>query len=630
MNSIVIIIKVVKVRKLRYLGNKTRLLENIDDFIKENAISGSTFCDIFSGTGAVSDYFKDKFTIYANDYLFYAKILTKAKIDNSNIPDFNLFFDKYKRSPFEYFNKKKYKFKDIFFITRNYTPMADRKFLTTENAIRVDGIRIDIENLNRKELLLENEYYYLIASLIESVTKFSNTSGTYEAFLKDWDPRAIKRFVIQPLNMKVVDSVSNNFSFSKDANELIRELSGDILYIDPPYTVTEYSSAYHLLETIARYDYPEIAGITARRQNNRKLSQYTRKNALDSFEDLVRQSDFTHIIVSYSNESIIKAEDLFVMLKKYAVNRQIVVKKLAYRAYKNLRESKKSKGLNELLIYIKKDSEVIKSPLNYSGSKNYIINEIRRVLPGKITDFVDVMGGAFNVGVNIVADKVTYNEINPFVFNLIKYNLEVDKDVIIRNSESIIRKYSIDNSKQEEFNKLRNDYNQNKNIELLFVISMFCFQNQLRFNNRMEFNTPVGNCGYNSSLTYRIRKFIPKTENVIFSNLDFIDYPYHQHDKESVFYFDPPYIITNASYNDGRRGFKGWTKLLESELLFLLIDLNTKGYKFILSNVIEHRGKVNNQLLEWIETHDFKIYRIDNTKRKEVLITNFNPIRGVR
>lgn len=615
---------------MRYLGNKTRLLENIAEFITENSINGSVFCDIFSGTGAVSDFFKDKFTIYANDYLSYAKILTKAKIDNPMIPEFNLFFASHSKSPFEYFNKKNYKYKDTFFITRNYTPMADRKFLTTENAIKVDGIRIEIENLYRKELLLENEYYFLIASLIESVTKFSNTSGTYEAFLKDWDPRSLKRFVIEPLNMKIVPSIYKNFSFSKDANELIREINGDILYIDPPYTVTEYSSAYHLLETVARYDYPEIAGITARRQNNRKLSQYTRKNALNSFEDLIRQSDFAHIIISYSNESIIKAEDLFAMIKKYSVDREIIVKKLAYRAYKNLRESKKSNGLNELLIYIKKDSEVIKSPLNYSGSKNYIINDIKKILPGKITDFVDVMGGAFNVGVNIVADRVIYNEFNPFVFSLIKYHLEVDKEIIINSSESIIQKYSVDNSKQEEYNQLRKDYNQNKKTEILYVLSMFCFQNQLRFNNKMEFNTPVGNCGYNSSLTYRIRKFIPKTDNVILSNLDFMDYPYYQHDKESVFYFDPPYIITNASYNDGKRGFKGWTMSMESQLLVLLNNLHTEGYKFILSNVIEHRGKTNHQLLEWVETHDFNINRIDKTKRKEVLITNFYPIRGVR
>jgi adenine-specific DNA-methyltransferase len=159
---------------------------------------------------------------------------------------------------------------------------------------------------------------------------------------------------------------------------------------------------------------------------------------------------------------------------------------------------------------------------------------------------------------------------------------------------------------------------------------MFCFQNQIRFNNNLEFNTPVGNCGYTPGLKKRIMDFSAKTKSVIFTNLDFVNYLYENHDLESVFYFDPPYIITTATYNDGKRGFKGWTQAQEDELLNLLSSLNLKGYKFILSNVIEHKDKINHQLNDWIETNKFNVIKLSNTSRKEVLITNYRLQGGIR
>ena len=205
----------------------------------------------------------------------------------------------------------------------------------------------------------------------------------------------------------------DNKVYNCDSNTIVREINGDILYIDPPYTITEYSSAYHVLETLSRYDYPEISGITGRRSNNDRKSQYTRKkDALLAFEDLIRQAKFNHIVISYSNESLIPIVDLQKMLERYAADEKVIFKKISYRTYKNLRQSKKSNGLFEFLIYFKKDNSVIKSPLNYSGSKDNLIPQIEKYLPGYIDSFVDVMGGAFNVGINIIANEVIYNEYN--------------------------------------------------------------------------------------------------------------------------------------------------------------------------------------------------------------------------
>jgi len=95
-----------------------------------------------------------------------------------------------------------------------------------------------------------------------------------------------------------------------------------------------------------------------------------------------------------------------------------------------------------------------------------------------------------------------------------------------------------------------------------------------------------------------------------------------------LFYFDPPYFITSATYNDGKRGFVGWSADEETKLLEYLTDLHNKGYRFILSNVIYHNDSCNYLLAEWIKTHNFSIKYIDNVgsknSRNEVLISNFD------
>ena len=89
--------------------------------------------------------------------------------------------------------------------------------------------------------------------------------------------RALKEFELQPINIRKTNKIFNNTIYNKDSNELLRKINGDVLYIDPPYTVTDYNSAYHVLESISKYDYPTIGGITGRRKEITKKSKYTKK-----------------------------------------------------------------------------------------------------------------------------------------------------------------------------------------------------------------------------------------------------------------------------------------------------------------------------------------------------------------
>jgi len=136
-------------------------------------------------------------------------------------------------------------------------------------------------------------------------------------------------------------------------------------------------------------------------------------------------------------------------------------------------------------------------------------------------------------------------------------------------------------------------------------------------------------------------KFIEKlqSQNITFINKSFEKFNFDILSNDDFVYCDPPYLITTGSYNDGKRGFKGWSEKEEIELLNILDKLNKKNIKFALSNVIEHKGKENILLKEWINKNNYKIYYLDknyansNYQLKirdkkatlEVLIINYTP-----
>lgn len=617
---------------MRYLGSKTKLLTSIEEVIKENNITGTTFADIFAGTGCVGDYFKGQYKIISNDFLYYSYVMNSAKLQNSAIPKFGLLQKKYKcDNVFKWFNSLEFEPKDNFFFYNNYSPKGGRMFFTESNAIKIDGIRITIENLFSDKTISEQEYYFLLASMIESITKVSNTSGTYEAYFKFWDSRAEKDFELQPLEINEIALFAENELYNEDANLLVRKISGDIAYIDPPYTVTQYISAYHMLETLVKYDSPAIKGVGGKRERGDKNSLYAqRTKAKTIFEDLFRQLQFKHILLSYSNQGLVPLDELCELASHFAVNGIVKINEYDYREYQNHRSSNKRNGknLNEVIIYFEKDISINKSPLNYSGSKDKMIPQLIKILPPSIDTFVDVMGGAFNVGVNISAiDKIVYNELNPYIYELVAWLLSKDKEKIVNEIESEILKYALSKGNKDAFEKLKFDYNQNQNPLDLYILHMYSFQNMIRFNSSHKFNTPIGVAGYSDDIKQRIMNFKPKAPKIELINDDYTKLNWESFSKNTLFYFDPPYFITSAAYNDGKRGMKGWSLNEEIELLSILKSIDNMGYKFILSNVVKHKDKEHSLLLQWVKENNYKIIEAGVSgwrySKNEVFIMNY-------
>jgi len=342
---------------MRFIGSKVSLLEEIDKVIHENIHEARSLCDIFSGTSAVARYFKKDFKIISNDLLHFSYVLQKATIENERYPDFTKIMKLIQKDPFDYFETTKItknRIKNTPFIYKNYSPngRSNRQYLSNENALLIDFIRQTIEEWREDGLLEENGYYYLLAGLIEAVPFVSNIAGTYGAFLKHWDKRASKRLELVKLN--TLENKKSNQCFNMDSNKLIRNISGDILYIDPPYNSRQYVPNYHLLETVSRYDNPDIYGKTGLRPYKNVKSKYCLKNeVLIIFSDLISNANFKHIIFSYSTEGIMSVKDIESVLKANGNKDTYRIKKIPQRRYKH-RAGHIDHNLHELLFYIAK------------------------------------------------------------------------------------------------------------------------------------------------------------------------------------------------------------------------------------------------------------------------------------
>ncbi|HAN10111.1 MAG TPA: DNA methyltransferase [Clostridiales bacterium] len=304
------------------------------------------------------------------------------------------------------------------------------------------------------------------------------------------------------------------------------------------------------------------------------------------------------------------------------------------------------------------EQNLIKSPLNYTGGKYKLLEQIVPIFPEKISKFVDLFCGGCNVGINVIADKIECidNQKNIIrLYNIFKLNneqkiLDIVLDIIEKYRLSLVSKngynyYDSEGGKgladynKEKFISLRGDYNKRNKDELyydimFYVILVYAFNNQIRFNKGGNYNVPVGKRDFNSSIEENLKMFIKRihTLNIDFINDDFRNYNINNLTENDFVYADPPYLITTAAYNE--QG--GWNEQLEMELLNLLDNLNKKKVKFALSNVLESNGKENIILKEW--SKKYNIHMLDftyknsnyqkkqenrNNKIKEVLITNY-------
>lgn len=267
----------------RYLGNKHKLLGFIEDIISEKCGSIDSLCDIFAGTGVVGARFNNPgIKIISNDFLFAnhacLQAFLGAKTDlKESVSEKIKYLNNLPADKENYFSEH-----------------FGGTYFTKENARKIGTIREEINKIAESE----DEKNILICSLIYAVDKVANTVGHYDAFRKKMDMLQSIKMLIPDIDHK---RNVNNEVYREDANLLIRKISCDVLYIDPPYNSRQYSDAYHLLENLSEWKKPEVVGIGKKMDRSHIKSDYCLKSATSAFQDLIRNADCKHILLSYNN-----------------------------------------------------------------------------------------------------------------------------------------------------------------------------------------------------------------------------------------------------------------------------------------------------------------------------------------
>ena len=336
---------------MRYYGGKEKLLDFIQEEVKSLDLpKNARFCDLFSGTAVVGRRFKQLgFTVTANDYLIFAKCLATSRIKINSRPSFR----GVKVDPIRYLNEMP---GTSGFFSNSYSPEGPerRQYFSVENARRIEAIRTQIHLWQQTKQITDTENDYLIAALLEAMNRNSNVSGTYAAYLKNWDARSLKPLLIE--EPVITPGSGNHTIHNRDAVELAKSITCEVLYLDPPYNSRQYSSNYFLLDVVASgwfHNVPEVRGVTGMRDNSGLRSEFCSKRAAsNALQKIIRSADAKHIVLSYNNEGIIPHAEILEMMSALG---KVHIGEFKHRRYRAINHDPSQTSTIEYLFVLKKE-----------------------------------------------------------------------------------------------------------------------------------------------------------------------------------------------------------------------------------------------------------------------------------
>ena len=651
-------IKRFNIKNRRYLGSKAKLLDFIHGVVDSECKEWNSFLDLFAGTGNVAWSFNEpNKKVILNDilevnHLAFLTFFGRETIDADLIAKSISYYNSVTVKESNYFSDN---FSDTFF--------------SEMNCKKIGFIREDIEMQFKNHKINQRERALLITSLIYAMDKIANTVGHYDAFRMNGDLN--RELVLELPELPDLKTNELNDIYKEDANTLVKHVEADVVYIDPPYNSRQYCDAYHLLENVALWNKPKVYG-TARKMDRSSLkSDYCSKKAPLVFDELIQSIKAKYILVSYNNmgtkgagrsQAKISDEDIISSLAKRG---EVKVFETSFNQFTTGKTDISDHKERIFLCVIGDEVEpeiersgngFAKSPLNYTGGKFKLLPQLLSHFPYGDYTFIDLFGGGFNVGANVNYKNIIYNDKSKQVTRLIKLFKRFSAAQIIRKVEFLINKYELSNSllngyefygcesgnglgsyNKKGYLKLRDDYNDSKDgvdrDYMLLTLVIFSFNNQIRFNSNEEYNMPIGKRDFNKSIRENVSNFYYalKDKNVLFFSKDFSKIRPEGH-VNPFYYCDPPYILGTASYNES----DGWTVSDEKRLLEFLKDIDSRGAKFALSNVLYHKGQEHKLLKQWSEENGYNIIQLkfnynnsnDHKKDKkdktiEVLVTNY-------
>lgn len=297
------------------------------------------------------------------------------------------------------------------------------------------------------------------------------------------------------------------------------------------------------------------------------------------------------------------------------------------------------------------------SPIFYKGNKYKWLVQCWKLIPKNIDTFYDIFGGSGTMTINFLntANQVVYNEFNERVFKFFNYFLNTDPKIANDQVQKYIEKYDLWQNLEIEKNRTNAHLYQEAYDKFYIareraitngdhkLVEFWNFWQNYTFCNNINFYDPrdeklifesFGSRSYNSELAIKKHYGIYGKKNVVTTNKSFTDFIDQEFKKDDFVYLDPPYFNTNADYN------KNWTWELEQKFLEFVEVLIKKGIRFMVSNVLQHKGKVNSHLRDFIAKHNLNTFypKIEYTNggngvndretndTVEVVIMNYDPV----
>ena len=352
-------------KRLNYIGSKFQLLEWITSNILEKtgweSLSGKRIADLFAGTGVVSNYFRNnQATTFSNDAELYSSIITHAvSLSTYTNKCESLMFALNFEIDQEIHLYKKQESGITGFITKHYSPYDDceRMFFTLDNAIRIDYLRKRIEdercNMN------EDEYAFMLASLIIAADAVSNVPAVYGCYLKNFKAKALKSLQILPIHLLSIRPVQGSTVYQSDVldDSFLENIPKalDLVYLDPPYNARQYSKNYFPLNLIAMTPDQQAAEPPLKGKTGIPVSCFTspfcqKKGVEPAFRKLVSKLNAEWVVLSYNSESLIPKPKMIDLLQEFGT---VSVVEQDYKRFKSFQYNN-DKDIQEYLFILHK------------------------------------------------------------------------------------------------------------------------------------------------------------------------------------------------------------------------------------------------------------------------------------
>ncbi|MEM7165662.1 MAG: DNA adenine methylase [Planctomycetota bacterium] len=320
---------------MRYLGNKTALLDRISQSAAQIGFTGGTVCDLFAGSAVVGRHFRAAGNrVLANDLMESSYVFQQVFLEIAGVPEFAELREQVDlppaATPFDrvvrHLEQEVEPVTGL--LTRQYSPGAggERRYFTADNAARLDGMLAAVRSWREAGWLQSTEQALVIAALLNGADRVANISGTYGAYLKKWQTNAE-----QPLRLIVPEFVAGPVgrAHHQDAFAWLPEVTADLLYLDPPYNHRQYPANYHLMEIIARIPVEaDLAafegsiygktGLVPWQGKRSRLCSGRGSECADAFRELLQSTSIPRLVVSYSEEGIISRAEFDDILAEYA------------------------------------------------------------------------------------------------------------------------------------------------------------------------------------------------------------------------------------------------------------------------------------------------------------------------